>query len=233
MHAAELVESIRSVLNDGNAPVCQFISSPLFWPVAIKGGFENTLRDMVLASLETDIRRRRSQTSLVCTGERTWGGQPQRADILVTSSQEIGEMGEIGEPLGVVELKVNFAHQVMTLLATPQHRDYPTRGIAELRRLVERQSVAPQISGRNAALVAVQFIHDVHGCTDTDKRLARRYSPSECEHRLADLTQQLLELQIQGLRTEKIAQFRLRSFSERGSGSMVALATWPLGAIRP
>jgi hypothetical protein len=49
-----------------------FIEKSTFWPVAVKGGFECTLRDFVLFDLQRELARRFRGKAYLCTGERRW-----------------------------------------------------------------------------------------------------------------------------------------------------------------
>lgn len=74
--------------------------NPDFWPVVSKGGFENTLRDLMLADVQAAIGK-----AWVCTGERG------RLDIAVFNTQDVNR-GSFDKPAAVVELKLNYTSQL-------------------------------------------------------------------------------------------------------------------------
>jgi hypothetical protein len=97
--SAAIEHLVRKALLPGKS-VPRIAGSPDFWPVVAKGGFENTLRDLMLADIQAA-----SKVGRVCTGERG------RRDIAIFHTSDI-ERRSFGDPVGVIELKLNYASMI-------------------------------------------------------------------------------------------------------------------------
>lgn len=141
---------ILRVLSKGSI-VSNFMESPLFWPIAVKGGFENTLRDVMVAELQ-DMRYR----NLVFTGERA------RHDICAYKPHALTAQGSsqngFGAPEISVELKFNFMSQKSEQL----------RAVMAMNRPVPLPA---------ASTFAIHFFLGFTALDDVSKALLRRYVP--------------------------------------------------------
>jgi len=240
-----VVDILTTVLTNDRTRT--FIQSPAFWPIAVKGGFECTLRDFILYDLQSALTEKFSRKSYICTGERSWGGRSLRGDILLFDKRQINGRGNISTPLAEVELKVNFGGQV-DKAKRGDNKNYPTRSIATLKKIIgakrkrktkKVKSNAKRIIGikkrrAKAVFVAVQFIHQLYDCNPIDASLALRYSEyrndradeREPAQRFADLIERKHEeISSAGYGAREIAKYQLAD-EDGASGEMIALASW-------
>jgi len=230
LNVQAVIEILGKVLT--NERTKAFIECPSFWPIAVKGGFECTLRDYVLADLQRELTARFPGNNYICPGERGWGRRGLRADILFCDSTEIDKNGRLVKPpLAEVELKINFGGQVDRIVAKNK-KEFPTRSVATLKKIIKASKENSSEKKISMAFVAVQFIHQLYDCDPTDTKLARRYSQyrdhneDATKDRFAQLiTRKIKEIGKQKFDTKKIAEYPLRG-DRKGTGEMVALASW-------
>jgi hypothetical protein len=191
-----------------------FVSGPSFWPVAIKGGFENTLRDLLLNDLSVHLAEPLGN-NVRCTGERMWGGSRRRGDVIVYRQDQVGDNGEIDEPLAVIELKVNFCSQLanrkpLVLQAFEKLRDQATSKVL---------------------ICALQFSHMILTANECDARLLRRYQaelPPDRKQQNEEWTLDRIRhyvpaIEPAGLTAENLPAIPFRQSGGRGQGRLHAV----------
>lgn len=218
---SSLVNALRAAFDrDGN--VGRFVSSSSFWPVALKGGYENTLRDLLLADLERQVQSYIGP-QLMCTGERGWAGLPVRGDILVFTPSSICDSGKVDTPLAVIELKANFASQ---LIAGPA-------GLTGLRSVDVLYQLGALCQPSGVASLGIQFVHEVHSDAEAEICLLKRYKADRPSRDgrwvLPDLVHQLETaswLRRSGVACSELARFTFGDGLPRRFGQLSVLALW-------
>lgn len=166
----KVLESLASVITSPDGALCTFIQHKKFWPIAIKGGYENTLRDVMLYDLGDCLKR----YHLICTGERNYGDEGKRADIAVYGKDAIAKGLPLPRPAVVIELKHNFRTQLpvdkkrcweklraVEAVREGNENNIPVIGIQFLSEISEANAESSLFSKRYQSDMKLKKIHDV------------------------------------------------------------------------
>jgi hypothetical protein len=89
-----------SNLFGNDSRIRNFLSSDITWPLLLKGGFENTIRDLLVCDLQQLMQDK------IVTGER------HRFDIAIYNTNQGFSAIDLRNPIQVIEMKANFHTQI-------------------------------------------------------------------------------------------------------------------------